>query len=220
MGSKRIIVVFVVTVVDGLCGLHQQVLEFVDGQPSPQLLHGQFLGHAAGAGPATGTALAISLLVGPAKAKRIVVLAEKLDAGVMERIEEIPYLLIKKDGRREAFDRQKLAAGLQRACEKRPVAAKAINDLLLTLLFRADLSHRLRELVILRIGWVSQVALDDALQCRDDTRCDVGSPTDVEMPLQPAVCAAAKQIPQRSGLRIDLAIEIPAGVRPFPYARW
>jgi transcriptional repressor NrdR len=46
-----------------------------------------------------------------------------------ERIEEIPYLLIKKDGRREAFDRQKLAAGLQRACEKRPVAAKALDAL-------------------------------------------------------------------------------------------
>ena len=41
-----------------------------------------------------------------------------------ERIEEIPYLVIKKDGRREAFDRQKLMAGLLRACEKRPVSAK------------------------------------------------------------------------------------------------
>ena len=46
-----------------------------------------------------------------------------------ERIEEIPYLLIKKDGRREAFDRTKLLAGLQRACEKRPVSAKALNAL-------------------------------------------------------------------------------------------
>jgi transcriptional repressor NrdR len=46
-----------------------------------------------------------------------------------ERIEEIPYLLIKKDGRREAFDRMKLMAGLQRACEKRPVSAKALNAL-------------------------------------------------------------------------------------------
>jgi len=46
-----------------------------------------------------------------------------------ERIEEIPYLLIKKDGRREAFDRAKLMTGLQRACEKRPVAAKALDAL-------------------------------------------------------------------------------------------
>jgi transcriptional repressor NrdR len=46
-----------------------------------------------------------------------------------ERIEEIPYLLIKKDGRREAFDRAKLLAGLQRACEKRPVSARALDAL-------------------------------------------------------------------------------------------
>ena len=44
-----------------------------------------------------------------------------------ERIEEIPYLVIKKDGRREAFDRSKLMAGLHRACEKRPVSAKALS---------------------------------------------------------------------------------------------
>ena len=46
-----------------------------------------------------------------------------------ERIEQIPYLLIKKDGRREAFDRNKLIAGLNRACEKRPIPAKAITAL-------------------------------------------------------------------------------------------
>ena len=47
-----------------------------------------------------------------------------------ERIEEIPYLVIKKDGRREAFDRGKLTTGLHRACEKRPVPAKALNRLI------------------------------------------------------------------------------------------
>ncbi len=46
-----------------------------------------------------------------------------------ERIEEIPYFVIKKDGRREAFDRNKLMTGLQRACEKRPVPAKALNGI-------------------------------------------------------------------------------------------
>ena len=46
-----------------------------------------------------------------------------------ERIEEIPYLVIKKDGRREAFDRAKLTAGLHRACEKRPVPAKSLDEL-------------------------------------------------------------------------------------------
>jgi len=44
-----------------------------------------------------------------------------------ERIEEIPYLVIKKDGRREPFDRVKLMAGLNRACEKRPIPAKALS---------------------------------------------------------------------------------------------
>ena len=39
-----------------------------------------------------------------------------------ERIDEIPYMVIKKDGRRERFDRQKLLAGLLRASEKRPVS--------------------------------------------------------------------------------------------------
>ncbi len=37
--------------------------------------------------------------------------------------------MIKKDGRREAFERQKLMAGLHRACEKRPVPAKALRQL-------------------------------------------------------------------------------------------
>jgi transcriptional repressor NrdR len=38
-----------------------------------------------------------------------------------ERVEETPLLVVKKDGRREAFDRQKLLKGLVTACEKRPV---------------------------------------------------------------------------------------------------
>jgi transcriptional repressor NrdR len=46
-----------------------------------------------------------------------------------ERIEEIPYFVIKRDGRREPFDRNKLLAGLMRACEKRPVSAKALQQI-------------------------------------------------------------------------------------------
>ncbi len=38
-----------------------------------------------------------------------------------ERSDEIPYMVIKKDGRREKFDRQKVLGGLLRACEKRPI---------------------------------------------------------------------------------------------------
>ena len=40
-----------------------------------------------------------------------------------ERIDEIPYMVVKKDGRREKFDRQKVLSGLLHACEKRPVSA-------------------------------------------------------------------------------------------------
>ena len=39
-----------------------------------------------------------------------------------ERIDEIPYMVVKKDGRREKFDRQKLLTGLLKACEKRPIS--------------------------------------------------------------------------------------------------
>jgi transcriptional repressor NrdR len=46
-----------------------------------------------------------------------------------ERIDEIPYMVIKKDGRREKFDRQKILAGLLKACEKRPVAMGKLEGL-------------------------------------------------------------------------------------------
>jgi transcriptional repressor NrdR len=44
-----------------------------------------------------------------------------------ERIDEIPYMVVKKDGRRERFERQKLIAGLLKACEKRPVGVSAVE---------------------------------------------------------------------------------------------
>ena len=46
-----------------------------------------------------------------------------------ERIDEIPYMVVKKDGRREKFDRQKLLAGLLKACEKRPVAVTKLEQI-------------------------------------------------------------------------------------------
>jgi transcriptional repressor NrdR len=45
-----------------------------------------------------------------------------------ERIDEIPYMVVKKDGRRERFERQKLVAGLLKACEKRPVRVSALEE--------------------------------------------------------------------------------------------
>jgi transcriptional repressor NrdR len=44
-----------------------------------------------------------------------------------ERIDEIPYMVVKKDGSRERFERQKLIAGLLKACEKRPVSVASLE---------------------------------------------------------------------------------------------
>ena len=46
-----------------------------------------------------------------------------------ERIEEIPYMVIKKDGRRENFDRQKILKGLLKACEKRPIKVNELEKI-------------------------------------------------------------------------------------------
>ena len=44
-----------------------------------------------------------------------------------ERVEELMPLVVKKDGRREAFDRDKLLSGLQKACDKRPVSSEQLQ---------------------------------------------------------------------------------------------
>jgi transcriptional repressor NrdR len=46
-----------------------------------------------------------------------------------ERIDEIPYMVVKKDGRRERFDRQKVLAGILKACEKRPVSMTQLEGI-------------------------------------------------------------------------------------------
>ena len=68
-----------------------------------------------------------------------------------ETIEEIPYMVVKKDGRRESFDRKKLRGGLVKACEKRPVAPAqldAIVDEIETLLHDTEV----REMATNEIG--------------------------------------------------------------------
>ena len=44
-----------------------------------------------------------------------------------ERMDAIPYMVVKKDGSRERFDRQKVIAGMLKACEKRPVSVAALE---------------------------------------------------------------------------------------------
>ena len=46
-----------------------------------------------------------------------------------ERIDQIPHLVVKKDGRRERFDREKIMSGLLKACEKRPVPVKSLETI-------------------------------------------------------------------------------------------
>ncbi|MFZ5631547.1 MAG: transcriptional regulator NrdR [Bacillota bacterium] len=45
-----------------------------------------------------------------------------------ERVDEIPLMVVKKDGRREPFDHKKLLYGLTKACQKRPVSMEKLND--------------------------------------------------------------------------------------------
>jgi len=46
-----------------------------------------------------------------------------------ERIDEIPYMVVKKDGRREKFERQKVLSGVLRACEKRPISMGKLEQI-------------------------------------------------------------------------------------------
>jgi len=45
-----------------------------------------------------------------------------------ERVEEVPILIVKKDGRREPFDRQKLLRGMMASCQKRPVSLAQLEE--------------------------------------------------------------------------------------------
>lgn len=47
-----------------------------------------------------------------------------------ERVEQVPILVVKRDGRRESFDRKKLLNGIMKACEKRPVSLEQIEELI------------------------------------------------------------------------------------------
>jgi transcriptional repressor NrdR len=56
-----------------------------------------------------------------------------------ERVEELNPLVVKKDGRREAFDREKVLSGLKKACEKRPVSTDQLEVLV------SDVEKKLQE---------------------------------------------------------------------------
>jgi transcriptional repressor NrdR len=82
-----------------------------------------------------------------------------------ERIDEIPYMVVKKDGRREKFDRQKILGGLLHACQKRPVGAAQLERIVdETEAFVVDSPERERttsevgELIMARLKEIDTVA--------------------------------------------------------------
>jgi transcriptional repressor NrdR len=82
-----------------------------------------------------------------------------------ERIDEIPYMVVKKDGRREKFDRQKVLNGLMQACQKRNVSAAQMQQIVdETEAFVVDSAERERstsaigELIMMRLKQLDTVA--------------------------------------------------------------
>ncbi|MFZ0368732.1 MAG: transcriptional regulator NrdR [Halobacillus sp.] len=82
-----------------------------------------------------------------------------------ERIEEVPLIVVKKEGTREEFSREKLMRGLIRACEKRPVAVEELENV--TLDIEKELRNRgvsevmskdIGEMVMERLAHIDEVA--------------------------------------------------------------
>ena len=63
-----------------------------------------------------------------------------------ERMEALDLYIIKKDGRREPYDRQKLRAGMLKACEKRPISQETINKIV------GKIENELRRLKSVEVG--------------------------------------------------------------------
>lgn len=82
-----------------------------------------------------------------------------------ERIDEVPYMVVKKDGRREKFDRQKVLSGLLKACEKRPISMTTlaelvdeVESLLVDKVEREVSTTEIGECLMARLGALDKVA--------------------------------------------------------------
>lgn len=82
-----------------------------------------------------------------------------------ERVDELPLMVVKKDGRREVFDPQKLLAGLITACQKRPVPINLLEEMvgsiereLKSTMDREVYSRDIGEHVMHRLGELDEVA--------------------------------------------------------------
>jgi transcriptional repressor NrdR len=82
-----------------------------------------------------------------------------------ERVDELPATVVKRDGRREIFDREKLLTGLLKACEKRPVPRRelvaivdAVESMLAAREVREMTSDEIGTTVVDQLRWLDQVA--------------------------------------------------------------
>ena len=85
-----------------------------------------------------------------------------------EYIEEVSLMVIKKDGRREPFDRKKVLSGIIKACEKRPISMEKMEDIVIQI-ERAIQKKSDREVSASRIGELVMErlkALDDVAYVR------------------------------------------------------
>lgn len=77
-----------------------------------------------------------------------------------EKIEQSPVMVIKKDGNRQAFDRDKIVRGMIKSCEKRPVSADEIEEAVNNIEKKIENSMR-REITSLEIGELVMDELKD-----------------------------------------------------------
>ena len=83
-----------------------------------------------------------------------------------ERIDELPFVVIKKDGSRQAFSPEKIAVGIRKACEKRPIpiaeqnmlADNVVRELLSTVDDQEISSKLIGEVVMAKLRDVDEVA--------------------------------------------------------------
>jgi transcriptional repressor NrdR len=82
-----------------------------------------------------------------------------------EKVENLPLVVIKKDGTRQPFDRDKLISGIMKACEKRPITTAQIENLVNSIetqsqnsLKREIMSQEIGEMVMERLKLIDEVA--------------------------------------------------------------
>ncbi|MGI6149283.1 MAG: transcriptional repressor NrdR [Firmicutes bacterium] len=85
-----------------------------------------------------------------------------------ERLDEVPLMVVKKDGRREPFARTKILNGILRACEKRPISLQTIEEMVdkIEKTVRANLEHEVSSGAIGELVMEHLRELDDVAYVR------------------------------------------------------